>query len=268
MSQGPRRVDLPSGEPRIAKLREALADRPAGRRIRGPAPRDGLPGSEAARRFWSARAWSEFAAVPAMAQTTLAIVREGGSLDALDALARINSDEVRHTELSRDLAEAFGGYVCEVPEDLPYRPHGMAEALATDLAFWLAGNGCVNETISLELMKLRLPYRVKSILQAIAKDEAMHCRVSWILAEDVFPRLDATLKYEVAEYALDNLDMLPQAFSTSGLPPGRRRSERKIRREVSDAGLGAAPPDEEDQKLFATRDELILPRLRKLGLPV
>jgi hypothetical protein len=52
---------------RASRVRTALYDLPAG----------AVPKHDAARRFWSERTWSEFAAVPAVSQVVLAMVREG-----------------------------------------------------------------------------------------------------------------------------------------------------------------------------------------------
>ena len=79
-------------------------------------PAGALPKNDAARRFWSERTWSEFAAVPAVSQVVLALVREGAPLDTLGAYTSIADDEVRHALLSRELAQKLGGYVDEIPE--------------------------------------------------------------------------------------------------------------------------------------------------------
>ena len=89
-------------------------------------PEGKVPKNDAARRFWSERTWSEFAAVPAVSQVVLALVRQGAPLEVLGAYTAIADDEVRHAMLSRDLAERLGGYVDEVPEGLDYAPSGLA----------------------------------------------------------------------------------------------------------------------------------------------
>ncbi|MFO0724209.1 MAG: ferritin-like domain-containing protein [Myxococcota bacterium] len=267
-----RKVELSHGEPAALRLRTALAERPPSRTgVKRVAPIKTKDPS-AARQFWSERAWSEYAAVPAMAQTMLAIVRDRGSLDVLDTLAIIASDEVRHTEMSKNLADAFGGYVEEVPDNSGYNPLLLAEPYDMAAPFWALSNGCVSETVSLEMMRARLPHTthpaVRPILQRIMKDESMHARLSWLLAETIFPRLDPDQKEEIADYARELFAVMPRTFATKELPPGERRSARKVRNAVAKAGLGAAPPDEEDAAFYHVRDDIILPRLRKLGIPL
>ena len=65
-----RSVPLPVGSEPSRRVREALTER-----ARADVPRPGsatLPQCDEARRFWSERAWSEYAAVPAMSQAMLA----------------------------------------------------------------------------------------------------------------------------------------------------------------------------------------------------
>ncbi len=82
-------VVLERGDATSKKLREALAGRS---RSGTPCRFEALPPHDEARRFWSERAWSEYAAVPAMSQTVLALVREGGSMDELASLTLICAD--------------------------------------------------------------------------------------------------------------------------------------------------------------------------------
>ncbi len=267
-----RRVVLPPGEPSAVRLRQALLERPKVRtgvtKVRPIKTKD----PKAAAQFWSERAWSEYAAVPAMAQTMLAIVRDKGSLEVLDTLAIIASDEVRHTEMSRNLADALGGYVEVVPDSSGYNPELLAQPYDLSSPFWALSNGCISETTSLEMMRVRLPYTtnpvVRPILQRIMKDESMHARLSWLLAEAIFPTLAPDMKEEIADYARELFAVMPRTFASKELPPGERRAQRKVRTSVAKAGLGAAPPDEEDAAYYHTRDEIIAPRLRKLGIPI
>jgi hypothetical protein len=266
-----RRAVLPRGDEDTVRLRTALESRPASR-IRRRLPKKKFEPHAEARIFWSERAWSELAAVPAMAQTTLALIREAHSTDVLDVLARIQSDEVRHTELSRDLADAFGGYLEQIPDGSAYHPLMLAEPAADGLHFWIVGNGCLSETFSLELMKTRVKHTthpgVRPVLSDVLKDEAMHARVCWILAEQVLPKLAPIDLEELSEFAHNTVEMLARSFSTEKLPPAERREARRVRKRVALAGLGAAPPDEEERAFVATRDRIVGPRLARLGVTI
>src|ERR1043166_5660813 len=134
---------------------------PRGGRARGSAPAPALPVCEEAARFWSERAWSELAAVPAMSQISLAILRDpqmNGDIDALGAIAQIGGDEVKHTELSKAVADALGGYVETIPAGAAWEPARLGDPSTMPLPFWVVASGCISETISLALMKARLPH--------------------------------------------------------------------------------------------------------------
>src|SRR4051812_35030581 len=78
---------------------------------------------DAARRFWSQRAWSEDAAMPGIPRLLLKSVQEPAPLSETAALSAIAQDEALHTRLSQQAAEALGGYVEDVPDDLAYDPY-------------------------------------------------------------------------------------------------------------------------------------------------
>lgn len=267
-----RSVPLRAGDARYVRIRRALIDRPRARTELPRAEPGSLPRSSAGRTFWSQRAWSEFAAVPAMAQTALAVVRAQGPLDALHILAVIGADEVRHTEVSRHIADELGGYLDVIPEGSGFRPNSLAEPYDLALPFWALSNGCVSETLSLELMRARLPHithpYVRATVTQVMRDEAIHARISWLLAAELFPVLDPTTREELAEYARDLFAVMARTFVTTALSPEERRAERRLRNAVAKAGLGAAPSEEEDATFVRVRDELVLPRLRRLGLPL
>jgi hypothetical protein len=265
-----RSVPLPAGSEASRRVREALLER-----ARADIPRPGaavLPRCDEARRFWSERAWSEYAAVPAMSQAMLALVREGGPVDELAGLSLICADEVRHTELSRDIADALGGYVEDVPSGLSYQPQVMARASEAPFAFWVVGNGCISETLSLELMRARLRYarvaQVHEVLERVIKDEAVHARTSWLLAERILPALPSAELVELADYAGQLIEMVRCTFVTSRLPEEVRRQARRMREVTCEAGLGACPPDEADAVVERALADSILPRLCGLGVEV
>ncbi len=262
-----RPVPLPEGDAETRRIRSVLVER-----ARGACGRfeDALPRCDEARRFWSERAWSEYAAVPAISQTVLALVREGGSMDELGALTQISADEVRHTELSRDLADAFGGYVEEIPSGLSYAPALLADPSAATFAQWVVGNGCVSETLSFELMAARLKHThhplVSCVLTRVLQDEAVHARTSWMIAERLLPTLSEFDREVLGDYVLELVEAIRKTFVTARLPPAIRAEARRIREVTASLGFGACPPDEADARVEQKLAELVLPRLRALGL--
>lgn len=242
---------------RAARVRSALFELPAG----------AVPKNDAARRFWSERTWSEFAAVPAVSQVVLALVREGAPLDTLGAYTAIADDEVRHALLSRELAQKLGGYVDEIPEGLAFAPRGLATPSDVPAHVWAMANGCFSETVSLALIRARHARTkhpvVRAVLAETLKDEAVHVRVAWEVAEGLLPTLDSVTRTDLRGYGADLAEMLRRTFGTQGLPQSLARSERRLRDRTAEAGLGALSADEENEVVNAALAE-IDDRLRPL----
>ena len=239
---------------RASRARSALYELPPG----------AVPKCDAARRFWSERTWSEFAAVPAV----LALVREGAPLDTLGAYTAIADDEVRHALLSRELAQRLGGYVDEIPEGLAYAPRGLATPSDVPAHVWAMANGCFSETVSLALIRARhaaTKHPVeRAVLAETLKDEAVHVRVAWELAEGLLPTLDSGTRTDLRGYGADLAEMLRRTFGTQGLSPALSRTEKRLRDRTAEAGLGALDADSENKvvdEALADIDERLRPLL-------
>src|SRR5258707_1048516 len=112
------KIALPRSDESIARIRATLEKRLGAEH---PLPSfGGLPRAtrDAARRFWSQRAWSEYCALPVVSQISLKLAAEGAPLDELASVAGILQDEALHTALSARAADAFGGYVEDIPDYL------------------------------------------------------------------------------------------------------------------------------------------------------
>lgn len=262
------KVELPRTSPLWRKLRRAQTART---KESTDELDDGvrLPRSDAARRFWSRRTWSELAAVPAVSQVVLALVREGAGLGTLGAYTTIAQDEVRHAELSLALADAMGGYDEDVPEGIEYAPRRLATPVDVPVAVWALANGCFSETVSLALIRARhgatKEPTVRAVLNETLKDEALHVRVAWQIAGELIPSLSTPQRRSLAEYAQDLTQMIGCTFGTSGLPAKTKRREDRLRDETAKAGLGALPAAQENA-IVAETLEGIHARLRKLGV--
>lgn len=259
-------VPLAPGDTVTRKARRALLQRAAAVTV-GP-----LPTCPEAAAFWSERAWSELAAVPAMSQSALAWLRHGGDTDSLGSLMQMGVDEVRHAELARDVAEGLGGYEATIPPGAAWEPALLGEPSGMPLPFWVVANGCISETVSLALMQARAAHThhpvAARVLRAVMKDEAVHQRVGWNLAKQVLPAVSRPMQKELGEYARAMFEMLFMTFATRGLTPRHRQRARHIREVTAARGLGACPPDEADHVCQAVIEGTIVPRLRALGVPV
>jgi hypothetical protein len=247
------------------KLRSARASR--ARSALSALPVGAVPKNDAARRFWSERTWSEFAAVPAVSQVVLALVRAGAPLDVLAAYTTIADDEVRHALLSQELAQKLGGYVDEIPEGLEYSPRGLAAPSDVPVHVWAMANGCFSETVSLALIRARHASTkhpvVRAVLAETLKDEAVHVRVAWEVAENLLPGLPADEKKDLRGYGADLAQMVRRSFGTKGLPPALSRSQRRLRDLTADAGLGALDAASENHVVNTALEDI---DARLLGL--
>jgi hypothetical protein len=262
-----RTIPLPSGRAEWRRLRRAQATR--SRQVLVSLPDGALPVSDAARRFWSRRTWSELAAVPAVSQVVLALVREGAPLETVGSYTTIAQDEARHAELSRALAERLGGYDADVPDGLDYEPSRLAEPSDVPFAVWALANGCFSETVSLELIRARHAATtqplVRTVLAETLKDEAVHVRAAWLAAGEVLPNLARSQRRELWGYGEALAEMLRRTFGTGGLSSRLRRPEARLRDETAKAGLGSVSAAREDAIVDETL-EAIAARLASLGV--
>src|SRR4051794_32525081 len=115
-----RAIELPRDPPSIDRIGGVLSAR-----LKAQYPLSSFRGvarqtRDAARRFWSQRAWSEYSALPVLNQISLRMIREGAPLGELAGASGILQDEALHTRLSFEVAEALGGYTPDIPSHLTF----------------------------------------------------------------------------------------------------------------------------------------------------
>lgn len=256
------------GSPRAwAKLRAAQQAR--GQRALLALGQGRLPRDRDAARFWSRRTWSEFAAVPALSQVVLALVREGAPFEVQGAFSIIAADESRHAALSRALAERLGGYDEEPPAGSGFDPRSLADPSEVPVRVWALANGCFSETVSLALIRARTratpPGVVRAVLEETLRDEALHVAAGWQLAGALLPRLPQGDRAALYDYGRAMARAIERTFGTAGLPAGPRRAERTLRARTHRLGLGSIDPDAEDAVVAAALGE-VFAQLARLGV--
>lgn len=219
--------------------------------------------------FWSERAWSEYAALPALAQVLLLGVKAKAPLGETAALSGILHDEALHTGLSKQLAEAFDVYVPEVPSYLAFDPQALANATGLPLEQWLVSGGCVGETISRALIQARLKVTRDPLVRAVTlrtlKDENLHVAFTWAAAERILRPLPKAEKRRLVDRATATVQAAFVSQCTEGLRGAGLRAERNLRSRVARAGLGSLDPDEENRVVRACIERTIVPQLERLG---
>ncbi len=196
---------------------------------------------EAARRFWSYRAWTEYAALPMVSQITLKLAAQQAPLEELTAASGILHDEALHTALSVQVAEAFGGYVEDIPDYLQLDVGGLAQPSAMPLAVWLVVGCCIGETVSRALIQARLQVKtepaIKALITRTLKDENVHVAFDWAAAKRAASGLSKSDRASLVPWCEQALRGAFTGPSTRAMRRGGQRVERRQRRLVAEAGL-------------------------------
>ena len=221
----------------------------------------------AAAAFWSRRAWSEYAAVPAFLRSAQTAQKLGFSLQDQALILAVLSDEVRHAEVSMAVAEALGGYDPDVPSWFPYDDAPEPIETADDYAVSIVAEGMVSEVISHALLEARLRATSKeplrSIVRAIALDEALHVQVARYLADLVVWDVEFATLGRIGVEVAAMIKAAALAFGGLG-----RADEESIRALTASAGLGACSIDAAKASLVESVRNDVLPTMTKLGVLV
>jgi hypothetical protein len=227
---------------------------------------------DAARRFWSQRAWSEYCALPVVSQILLKLVDDGAPLADLSSAAGVLHDESLHTALSVQVADAFGGYVEDVPSYLSYEAGNLSAPSTMPLVVWLLIGCCVGETVSRALIQARLKRTRHPALRAIVartlKDENVHVAFGWAAARRAVRALEPEERDVMVPWCQSALEGMWHGPSTLRINRPGQAIERRLRQRVADAGLGSCSPDEENAVVGRCVDDFIVPGFHKLGVKV
>ncbi|MBL8605305.1 MAG: hypothetical protein JNK72_25465 [Myxococcales bacterium] len=224
---------------------------------------------ESLRATWAARAVSEYRSLGVFAEMMGRLPEAGLALDVHTGLSRLIADEARHTEHCLRLAEALGGADDATVEGPSLRLVDTKLSPRLWLARWTLSMFCVGESASVGLLHaMRDAVEdpcIGAVIAGLLRDEAMHDRFGWALAETLVPALSdderewlgADLAYVFSHYdrmhagATGDVDALPTPPEIPG--PGAAFG-------VVDAACFA--------RAWYTRvGEVILPGLAALGVP-
>ena len=135
-------------------------------------------------RSWQARMGQEFLAVGAFATLIHELAEEGCEPVVLQILTRASSDEVRHAEICRKVAE--GILDVEIPtrwKGVPSIPQHTTESASTRVLLHMVEMCCLSETFTgvfLTEMLARMPEgSPRMAVESLLEDEIDHGRVGW-----------------------------------------------------------------------------------------
>jgi hypothetical protein len=222
--------------------------------------RFGVDQIEAARSGWTQAARQELESAAVHARVLEQMVRARMPLDLIALSTQFQREELVHAEIASRLAMELGGGV--VMKDEPMRLQVIDRSPEAELAETALWAMCVSETFSHAMLSEGL-HRAKAPLfsaarMVIAKDEAAHARLGWLLLEGLAPdltdadrsRLRRVAKASIGEVSRDAEAVLklPRAFFS----------------EI--AAVGDMDPQSYRDSAKAAIEERVMERLRGLDL--
>lgn len=226
-------------------------------------PWDALDGSEfpdevreAAREFWSLRAWMEHGAVPYGAERLRQAIFEQRPFEIKQQITNFIREELRHFEASYLIAERLGGFI-PAPKDAYFEaiiPKFHDESDEQELPFYT--NLFLNtlfEAVSGELLQDRYHNAVnpaiKEVCRLILADEARHIRFGRILMKEELTSIPEKNRQIIAEKFEQKLrgSLLRGVYAVTNLPPELQASAGRARAITAANGLGATDPSREPE---------------------
>jgi hypothetical protein len=164
-------------------------------------------------------AWLEAASVDAFGVLRRELRAHGAPRRLLRAASRSKRDERRHARATKALAKSFGVVVAPVERDAaPLRT--LAE-----LALENAVEGCVRETWGALIAQRQASHArepaVRATMRRIARDEARHAELAWVVDAWLRPRLSPAERQRVLAARAAAVDELARELRSS-LPLGER----------------------------------------------
>ncbi len=232
---------------------------------------------EAARHWWR-RARLEYGSVNEFSGLLHALTKLRAPVEFTGALARLITDEARHAELCRGMAEALdAGPAPEWPAHraaFPDAPNVNGAADEDETIAWAAdvvlASCCIGETVSRPMYDALATVATDAVpaavLRQILRDEHLHASFGWAALAWFLP----CLSDERREWVEGRLGPRLAAFErscTGGIPlaslAGR---ELVIESGTDDApNLGTLTPEQFAMIFYATLEAEILPKFAELG---
>ena len=212
-------------------------------------------------RQWASRATAELRVASIFATLSAGLLESGADPAVLGIAARAVSDEVRHAEICRRLAERYSGHAVAWPApgrgSMPRLARAPVDLRAT---LHTVAMGCVNETIASAWLEASLRTAIsplaRAALRELIADDIHHARLGWAhlassfvgdaTRRDLGAWLPALLDAAAMQWTRDSKDKLPEGCPEHGVP-----SNEATRRVVRDTVAG-----------------VVLPGFESLGVPV
>jgi hypothetical protein len=159
--------------------------------------------------LWTEIGLYEHASIASFSKVALELMALGAPADLVDRVHSAARDEVRHARLSLALASAYAGSAVEPG---PLAVGSMSGTV--DLAEFAAATvreGCVGETLAVVIAAEQLAAAtdpaVRSVLEAIVRDESVHAELAW-----------ATVRWALSVGGSDVRQAVARAFAEAATP--------------------------------------------------
>jgi hypothetical protein len=207
---------------------------------------------QAARMYWSRRAWGEYGAISESPALQIRFCREHCVPDMALFFSIRSQEEARHAEVCYRMAEALGGYY-EEPEVTAYQgsvaTHGIRKmALDPDISLegTIAALVCAAEEIAFDVFRHLIEITPNPVARQVAKmvlrDEVRHCAFGWAFLEQRMPQLSDAERVRVRDAVITMIERVElNGYHSAWLAPDSpaSRIEVEVDRLTWEAGLGA-----------------------------
>ncbi len=210
--------------------------------------------------IWQKRAGFELQVAAGFAGISMSMFELGADPYVVKIVGRAVRDEIRHAEISTELAARYRGDAVIWPTRVPvHTPRFEPAQGGLRLALYMIAMSCINETVACSVLEAAINQSesplVKAALQTILADEIDHARAGWahLASPWVTPEIKTQLpewlrrmlSAKLRELVEDESPLPGEAFPSHGLL-ARERTRRIVRATLDDVifpGFDAAGID-------------------------
>ncbi len=233
---------------------------------------------DAARLYWSRRAWAEYGAISESPSLQLRFGVEKRPSDMQLFFTIRSQEEARHAEVCHTMAEKLGGYIEKPVQQLfqgSVSTHGVRRATLnadTPLEGIIAALVCTAEEIAFDVFKhldeiTRDPV-ARQIVRLIMRDESRHCAFGWYFLDAICETLSPEQKKMIEDSVITMVEKVElNGYHSSWLAPDNpaSRAEVEADRIAYEAGLGSTV-EEAEKPVFIATVQRIREQMRRLGI--
>jgi hypothetical protein len=192
-----------------------------------------LPTRERLGRQWASRSVAELRVAGVFTVVSHDLLQRGADPAVLRIAARAVSDEVRHADLCRVLAERYLGRAVPWPTPGPSPIPSLSRAPAALRAtLHTVAMGCVNETIASawleESLRTATAPTARTVIRELIADDIHHARLGWAHLSSSFVSKDdrqalgawlpALLEYAAKPWTKGHADKIEEGIPEHGVP--------------------------------------------------